>query len=190
MVDIRSVLRDSEIRLRPVEPDDLDILYQWENDPEIWQVSNTLYPFSRDIIRSYLLNAHKDIRETGQFRFMITLSESNDELSHNASELVIGSIDLFDYDPHHQRAGVGILIKSPKHRKKGYAARSLRLLCRYAFDILLLHQLYCNISAQNRDSLKLFRNAGFEIVGTKKDWNRIAGGWMDEVLLQKLNSGS
>lgn len=175
---------DDPVLLRPVEPEDLEVLYAWENDPDIWNVSNTLTPFSRDIIRSYLLNAHRDIQETRQFRFMIMLQ---DEKHHKDISIPVGTIDLFDYDPHNQRAGVGILIKSPGHRKHGYATKALNILCRYSFEILLLHQLYCNISPDNMDSLRLFQKAGFQIAGTKKEWNRTNSGWKDEILLQKLN---
>ena len=34
-------------RLRALEPDDLDTMYRWENDTNIWRVSGTTAPFSR-----------------------------------------------------------------------------------------------------------------------------------------------
>ena len=34
------------IRLRALEPDDVQVLYKWENDTEVWKVSNTIVPFS------------------------------------------------------------------------------------------------------------------------------------------------
>ncbi|NOY37176.1 MAG: GNAT family N-acetyltransferase [Chlorobi bacterium] len=180
--------RGKHVFLRPVEPEDLETLYAWENDPEIWHVSNTLTPFSKDVLRSYLLNAHRDILETRQFRFIIILQEMGlDRSSSEQPGVPIGTIDLFDYDPHHSRAGIGILIKDPDQRRKGYASEALEILCRYGFEILLLHQLYCNITSGNVASLKLFRNHGFDIAGTKREWNKTAGGWEDEILLQKIN---
>ena len=35
------------IRLRALEPDDVQVLYKWENDTEVWKVSNTIVPFSK-----------------------------------------------------------------------------------------------------------------------------------------------
>ena len=35
------------IRLRAVEPGDVDLMYEWENDCDIWPVSGTTEPFSR-----------------------------------------------------------------------------------------------------------------------------------------------
>ena len=49
-----------KVNLRPLEPDDIDLLYHWENSMEIWEVSNTKTPFSPDIYwRSILLNRQK-----------------------------------------------------------------------------------------------------------------------------------
>ena len=59
------------IVLRALEPSDIDLLYQWENDKKIWQGSNTLVPFSRYILKQYIENSYKDIYEMKQQRFMI-----------------------------------------------------------------------------------------------------------------------
>jgi diamine N-acetyltransferase len=175
------------VSLRAIEPEDLDILYKWENDPDIWHVSNTKTPYSRDVLRSYLLNAHRDIRETQQFRFIILLHEPQNRPGNHSETKRIGTIDLFDYDLYHSRAGIGILIKDPSHREKGYGRESLDILCRYGFEVLLLHQLYCHVGKGNIPSLNLFQHAGFRIAGTKKEWNRTKSGWEDEIILQKIN---
>jgi diamine N-acetyltransferase len=99
----------------------------------------------------------------------------------------VGLIDLFDFDPFHLRAGIGILIANAEFRQKGYATEALKLMIRYSFETLQLHQLYCNISAENDVSLQLFQNVGFEVIGTKKGWLKTLNGWQDEVILQILN---
>ena len=63
------------IILRAPEPGDIDVLYLWENDPEIWQVSNTITPFSRYILEKYIENAHLDIYQVKQLRLMIDVKE-------------------------------------------------------------------------------------------------------------------
>ena len=60
-----------EISLRALEPEDLELLYDWENDMSNWLISNTMSPFSRFTLKRYLENSHKDIYETGQLRLMI-----------------------------------------------------------------------------------------------------------------------
>ena len=98
----------------------------------------------------------------------------------------VGAIDLFDFDPFHFRAGVGILIHNEKDRKLGYATDALHLLSDYAINYLRLHQLYANITADNLASIQLFKNNGFELVGIKKDWRRSLNGWENELMFQKI----
>ena len=38
------MINDDIIRLRALEPEDLECLYQWENDMDLWEVSDTLTP--------------------------------------------------------------------------------------------------------------------------------------------------
>ncbi|NBC82043.1 MAG: GNAT family N-acetyltransferase [Bacteroidetes bacterium] len=170
-----------EIRIRALEPEDIDRLYQWENDTNIWQVSNTLTPFSRHVITQYVQNAHLDIYQTRQLRLMIDLhSEEKTE--------TIGAIDLFDFDPFHNRAGVGILIKNSDHRNKGFASEALSLFINYAFHTLQLHQLYCNIDETNDASMRLFEKHNFERIGKKRDWIKTNNGYIDEYIYQLINN--
>jgi diamine N-acetyltransferase len=153
-----SGLESEHIRLRALEPADIELLFNWENDPDLWLISNTLVPFSKYIIRQYIKNSHLDIYQTKQLRMMIDLKRG-DDLDP------IGTIDLFDFDPYHLRAGIGILIKEEKDRRKGYASEALKLFVQYCFRTLQLHQVYCNVSEDNDSSLKLFQKQGFVVIG-------------------------
>ena len=42
------------IRLRAVEPGDVDLMYEWENDCDIWPVSGTTEPFSRHQLERFV----------------------------------------------------------------------------------------------------------------------------------------
>jgi diamine N-acetyltransferase len=169
-------LKGKHIYLRALELEDIDFVYAIENDETIWEISNTMTPFSKYVITEYLANAHKDIFEVKQLRLVIS----------NAKNVAIGMIDLFDFDFKNKRAGVGIILKEAEDRKKGYGREALELLTEYCKVHLDLHQLYCNILEENEASLKLFQNQGFEIVGLKKDWNYIHNGFKNEYLLQRI----
>lgn len=171
-------LKGKNIYLRALEPEDLEFVYAVENDEAIWNVSNTQTPYSRFLIRQYLENAHQDIYEAKQLRLAIC---RNDDLA------AIGLIDLFDYDPRHNRAGTGILIQKNKNRNQGVGSEALELLINYSFAHLNLNQLYANIDSENSASLKLFANFGFQLIGTKKQWNLVNGKYTDESLFQLIN---
>ncbi len=169
-------LEYGQIRFRALEPDDIDLLYEWENDSEIWEISNTYEPFSKYILAKYIKESNRDLYETKQVRMIIETLDGK----------AVGAIDLFDFDPFHFRAGVGILIHNEKDRKLGYATDALHLLCTYATDYLRLHQLYANIGEDNSASIQLFTKMGFEHTGTKKDWRRTLEGWKAELVFQKI----
>jgi diamine N-acetyltransferase len=81
---------------------------------------------------------------------------------------------------------VGILIADPSDRRKGYAREALETLVNYCSDILNLHQLYCNIEADNEASIALFKGLGFVEAGRKTDWIFTGKGYNDELLYQKI----
>lgn len=170
-----NIFQNDNIFLRAMEPSDIDLLYKWENQPDNWLVSNTFNPFSRYTLAQFIESATKDIYETKQLRLMII---------EKSTDAAIGAIDLFDFDPFHLRAGVGILIGEQTARKKGYASESLEVLISYAGKILLLKQLYCNIGENNEDSLKLFIEKSFVITGQKRDWIKINNKFITEYFLQ------
>ncbi|GHV61280.1 acetyltransferase [Bacteroidia bacterium] len=171
------MLQNDVILLRALEPEDLEYLYRWENDIELWDVSETLTPFSRFTLKEYIANAHRDIYENKQLQLTIVRKEDMQP---------IGSVELFDFDPFHLRAGVGIMLHSKETRKQGYAKSAVELILYYVFDVLALHQLYCYIPSSNTASLNLFDNMGFERSGCNKQWLKRGDSWEDVFLLQLL----
>jgi len=165
-----------KISLRPLETDDIELLYQWENNMEIWNVSNTKTPFSKYILVEYLKESAKDIYETKQLRLVI----------QNENTEAVGAVDLFDFDPYHMRAGIGILIHQEENRNHGYATDALNAIFNYSIEVLGLKQLYANIASKNDASIHLFEKVGFEKVGTKKNWLKTLNGWEDEIMMQKF----
>ena len=169
-------LKGEHIYLRALEPEDLEYIYEIENNEDIWEISNTQTPYSKYLIKQYLENAHKDIFEVKQLRLVIS-SYTNEAL---------GMIDLFDFDFKNSRAGIGVLVKDSINRKKGFGKEALQLLINYSFIHLNLHQLYCNISEDNQASIKLFTSQGFNEIGLKKDWNFTNGNFKNEYLFQLI----
>ena len=138
-----NLLQNKTVCLRAPEPEDLELLYSWENNPEWWEIGNTLAPYSR-----YL--------------------------------------DLYDFDPHHRRAGVGILV-DPLYQKNGLATEALVLLAEYGFSYLKLHQLFVHIPIDNEPSKALFARCGFTVTGILTDWITTKDGYSDVLTMQKIN---
>lgn len=171
-------LKGNTIYLRALEPEDLEFIYTIENDESIWEVSNTQTPYSKFLIKQYLENAHQDIYEAKQLRLVIC--KNNDDKA-------IGLIDLFEFDPKNNRAGIGIVIQNNEDRSKGYGKEALDLLIKFSFSKLNLHQLFANIGTNNESSLLLFTTFGFQKIGIKKEWNLVNGKYEDEAVFQLIN---
>ena len=169
-------LSNNKINLRALEPEDLEFLYTIENNESFWEISHTQTPFSNYILKQYLENAHQDIFEAKQLRLLI---------EEKSTRKRIGMIDLFDFNPQHKRAGIGILIH-PHFQQNGFASEALSLFINYAFTHLGLHQLYANITTDNSKSISLFTKQKFENVGIKKDWILSDGKFKDETLFQLI----
>ena len=172
------MLNGEKVILRAMEPRDVDLLMEWENDPDHWDVSGTIAPYSRSSIESLVKQSELNIYQTGQLRLMI---------SDTSDAATVGTIDLFDFDAFHHRAGVGILIALTNRRGRGLATESLRLLIDYTFNHLGLHQLYCNVLTDNTRSVELFKSAGFIITGERKEWVRVNGSYKNQYFMQLLN---
>jgi diamine N-acetyltransferase len=171
------ILSGDHILLRALEPEDLEFLYQIENNPEFWEVSHTQTPFSKYILKQYLENSYQDIYESKQLRLMIV-----DKINGQS----MGMIDLFDFNPQHKRAGIGIVVDQI-YQEKGIAFDALKTLIYYCFSSLQLHQLYANISSDNKKSIRLFEKSGFQLVGEKKDWLMINQQFKNELLFQLIH---
>ncbi len=172
------MLENDQIVLRAVEPEDIDFLYNSENDTSVWRYGITLVPYSKFAIKQYISDAQNDIYTNKQFRFVICLKPDRKP---------IGTADLFDFDPYHQRASVGIMIHGSENQHQGYASQSLQLLTDYCFSFLHLHQLHCSVAADNESSISLFTKAGFVQCGHRAQWLKTADGYVDELEFQKIN---
>ena len=171
-------LKGEKVYLRALETEDLDFLYEIENNTDIWEISGTVTPYSRQVLKRYLENAHRDIYDVKQLRLCICSLENKK----------VGLIDLFDFDPTHRRAGIGIVVSEKAERNKGIGKEAVELLCNYAFTALQMRQLYANVGEENELSLRLFKKLGFNVVGVKKDWILSEGKFKNEILLQKINT--
>jgi diamine N-acetyltransferase len=170
------MLKGKGIYLRALEPEDVHVLYQWENNTEVWHLSTTLVPYSLDLLKRYIKQAQLDIYTTKQLRLVICSQQG----------IAVGCIDLFDFEPYHLRAGVGILIADASERRKGYAKEALQLLINYCSQHLRLRQVYCNILEDNLASKQLFVGAGFKHCGTKEQWIRKENKWLTEQMFQLI----
>ncbi len=167
------LLQNDRIRLRPLEPEDLSVLYTLENDTAQWHVGCQNVPYSRFMLHQYIAENKGDIFVDKELRMVVASCVDGD---------VLGLVDLFDFDPMHHRAQVGIVVRKD-YRHRGVAHQALELLKGYA-RFLQIHQLYAYVSCRNTASLQLFRGVGFSTETPLRDWLCTSEGYEDALLMQ------
>lgn len=154
------MLKGKKVYLRAIEPGDAFTVMTWENNPDNWRVSGTEAPYSLHGITEYI-NSIQSFRQSGELRLMICLIENDKS---------VGTLDLFEANFKHGRAGVGILIAADEDKMQGYASESLSLLAEYASNTLDFWNLTANVLEDNVSSIMLFEKCGYELVGVRKSW--------------------
>jgi diamine N-acetyltransferase len=170
------VLENENIRLRAVEPEDLDKLYIWENNSQLWEVGNTRNPYSRFVLKQYIVDSDKDIYENKQLRLMIVDVKTGE---------TVGTVDLFDFDIHNSRIALGLFVDTT-FQGKGYAKLSLQLVEEYVFEFLKINQLYCHIAENNIASIHMFEQEKFEKTSLLKNWIKTSTGFENIVVFQQF----
>ncbi len=152
--------KDSSLRLRALEPYDVDLLYEWENDSDIWKAGPTIAPFSKAILEDYINNYDPDIFRAKQLRLMVERISDHE---------TVGTVDIYDFDAINRRAMVGYLI-APCHRGYGYGTEAVRLVADYCHNHVGMHQIGAIASVDNAGSRKVLEATGFKIAGKLRSW--------------------
>ena len=163
------------IRLRAMEPEDLELLYGIENDSTIWNSGSTNVPYSRYVLHNYIATSSSDIYADKQLRLII----------ETADHRPVGIADLVNFDPRHMRAEIGIVI-IPAYRRNGYATYALRKLVSYATAILHLHQLYAVVAKGNTPCRSLFAKLQFDETACLPQWLSTGHGYEDAIVFSRI----
>ena len=164
-----------QIRLRAMEPEDLDLLYRIENDQSLWGMGVSNVPYSRFTLHDFIANSSGNIYADGQVRL---IAETEDGV-------VVGMADVVNFDAKNRRAEVGMLIEC-QYRRQGYGEQALRQLADYALSVLHLHQLYAYVAADNQPSLALFGKVGFTPSAQLHDWLYDGRQYHPALLMQRI----
>ncbi len=174
---------EPRLRLRALEPDDLEVLYAIENDTTLWRLSNTTVPYSKECLRQFILTTTADIFADKQLHLVVETAPAATEPA--AAPAIVGIVSLVNFDPRNSRAEVAIVILE-KYRHRGYATHILSHLIDYTERFLHIHSLYAVIPADNSASRQLFHHVGFTESATLDHWLATDNGYAPAVVAQKV----
>jgi diamine N-acetyltransferase len=164
----------TDVKIRAMEPEDLDMIYEIENNREIWDVGVTNVPYSRYLLHEYIAGSMGDIFTDKQVRLIIT-----------ADGKTSGIVDIVNFDPRNRRAEVGIVV-SKQFRRMGIATKTLMEIEHYAFRVIHVHTLYAIVPAMNQESVNLFRKVGYEHTATLHEWLYDGEKYVDALMMQRF----
>ncbi len=165
------LLESNGVKLRSMEPSDVNSLYQWENDTSLWCMGDTMTPFSKEALKLFIESSFQDDPKD-QFRFMIDFEGCT-----------VGCIDLFEISMVNHHASVGILLYDISSRRKGIAGTALLLLELFATRSLELISLKAEVSSDNVAAINFFNKMGYRKVGVLSDWKRMEYNIFSDVTL-------
>ena len=133
---------------------------------------------------------------SGSLRLYASPTPTSDLQLPTSDLIVVGCIDLYNYDPLNRRCAVGIMVAT-EHRRQGHALAMLQALEQLyqsphptPHSSLLtphsspLHILYADIAATNTASIALFRKAGYTQCGHFKEWLLVNDQYIDSIRMQ------
>ena len=144
------MLNDSELRLRSVSVSDAEEILKWRFSSENYNYFYEFFPISLDNNIKWIQN------------ILTKNTEINCIIEKYDENIPIGMISLVDIDMRSRKCELGrVLIGDIKYRKKGYGKRSICLLLEYAFYHLNINKVYCEVFAENKNAVSLYKRIGF-----------------------------
>jgi len=142
------------ILLRALEPEDMEMLRDTVNDPEIERmVVGWSFPVSRAQQLEWYERVKKD---RDHLRLAIEIKETGE---------AIGLATLGPIDWKNRKAFHGIKLKSDAPKGQGYATEAVFLIMKYAFEELQLNRLDGSILEYNVPSQRLYEKCGWKVEG-------------------------
>ncbi len=173
------MLEGDLVRLRALEPEDAEKIHAWRNDPEVGRWMENGYPRSLAQLRKSAAE-----RPVNEYKLVLLGIEAK------AAGTLIGIVDLRDAEPEVGEATLDIYIGDGEYRNGGgYGTEAVRLMCRYGFDHMRLHQITLWVVAENEVARHVYRKAGFVEEGRHRECFIGEGGRRHDMILMSMLRG-
>lgn len=164
------MLRNSEIKLRAVEPSDAEIMLNWRFAPENYDYFYEYSPVGVEMQRAW----------------MASIAQRNDQVNFIAETVLekkaFGMVSLTDIDLRNRKAELArVLIGDDTFRGTGKGRMMVELCLEYAFGHLNLHKVYLEVFADNSRAVSFYKGMGFEQDGVFKEHIFKSGSYKDVI---------
>lgn len=170
-------LTDGPIALGPVDWTLLPDYLRWANDFAVQRTAaDILLPVTREDQEAWFARVSPG-SDASTVRFTIFEASGG---------RAIGLTNLHRIDYRHGTAEFGIMIGEADCRGRGYGGRVTRMMLRYAFGSLGLHNVMLRVFSINPAAVRAYENAGFREFGRRRECRLIERQRVDEIFMECL----
>lgn len=149
-----------QVRLRPLEREDLHWFVEWFADPEVLEFLGLHNPLSQ-------------AREEKWYDKILEVPEDEHPFAIEVNEggvwRVIGNIAFFGMHTTFRSAEIGIVLGDKNTWGKGYGTEAMRQMVDHGFNDLGLHRLHLQVVAENTRGIRSYEKVGFKHEGRQRD---------------------
>lgn len=167
-------LEGEKVYFSPMTPDDYQIFTKWINDES---TSRGLGNYNSMINEMNEKEYLENICSKGKNNFAVIDKETN---------TLIGTYSLELRDEISRRYHVGGFIGEKENRGKGYGTECLKLITKYAFDILNAESIYSGIYSFNETSLHVAKKVGYTVAGRYHNSYYYKGKYHDTICVEMI----
>jgi len=175
------LLQISRLRLRPLQIDDVEMLWPYVTDPEIPLYMSWSAHENKDITKEFLQDCQKKLQKLEGICWAIFYQEKFcgviglDHIQKSLQAAIVNSAEL-GYWLGKEFWGQGIIVEAAQ------------AVLQFAFDILGLHKITIRHFVENVRSERVIEKLGFHFVGLLREDFFKNGKWHDHKLYEMLMS--
>ncbi|MCH7488365.1 MAG: GNAT family N-acetyltransferase [Chloroflexi bacterium] len=179
------MLEGNLVRLRALEPSDLERVYSWINDREVTRYIAARYPMSRADEERWLRGSSPNSFGGG---VQLAIEVKNGEVQNGGTNEVahIGNIDLVEVRPEDRKAGLGVMIGDKDYWSNGYGTDAVVTILRFAFHEMNLNRVWLHAFDFNERAQACYRKCGFQEEGRLREHYYTEGQYCDSVVMAVL----
>ncbi|EOD00225.1 GNAT family N-acetyltransferase [Caldisalinibacter kiritimatiensis] len=167
------MLIGEKVRLRGLEEKDIQLAYEYMNDPDVilnlW--TGIPYPVTLKQEKAWY-ESQKDNKNTYNFA-----------IETLADRLYIGGCGINELDLKNGVAIVGIMIGHKDYRGKGYGTDAMRVLLDFIFNQINVNKVQLHAFAFNERAIKSYKKCGFIEEGRIRQRIFRNGKYHDEIVM-------
>lgn len=167
------MLKGEKVVLRPVEREDIKVLYALESNVDLVILGNGHWV--PEPLAAWEKNYEKRLEDEEQTFFAITVEG-----------VVIGTIGLHHRNRRNSTSEFGIGINHPDYVGKGYGRDAIQVLLRWAFQVQNYRRIWLTTTSNNPRAIKAYEACGFVHEGRLREHVFMNGEYVDMIQMGLL----